>query len=177
MAGSCCQVHRVSRPAHGDIRKLGISLSASFLTGALTAPWICNVGKALEEVTRGKRVNPVVDRLAEWCRVAGFEEFCHVSVVVALVVGAVPFLLWLGVAGRKSVGMGGSEGRPLVPDEQGWQRCLAGFGNASGLFWLIAWLLTTAGSFAWGGTHQGLLPLTILAVAALMFHFLTPDDA
>lgn len=177
MVGCCCQVLRVSRPAHGDIRKLGLSLSASFLTGALTAPWIYNVGKALEEVTRGKRVNPVVDRLAEWGRVAGFEEFFHVSVVVALVVGAVPFLLWLGVAGRKSVGMGGSEGQPLVPDEQGWQRCLAGFGNASGLFWLIAGLLTTAGSVAWGGTYPGLLPLTILTVAALMFHFLTPDDA
>ncbi len=177
--------------AHGDVWKVWAYAALSIVLGAIAAPWIHNLGKALEEITRGKRLNIAIDRLAQLCRDSDYTNFYQFSIILAFTLLLFPLISWL------SVGTGAPAfspnpwrirlphhtssthaGQPLRPDPHGPLNALTGFVIAAGLFLLLAWLLTTAGSFRWQSKPPGidsllfkLLPTALATALILEFLF------
>lgn len=159
MSRASVSIPTVRRGSERDVLKILVYVVSVLVLGALLAPWIYNLGKALAEVTEGKKTNAFVDWFAAACRRSDFSRYFDRSVLVAALVLFFPIVRWMR-AGRSGVYRDTpwsllrtdnrpvtTEGQPLRRNPRGPFHLLFGFLVAAGGLLALGWLLVRAGFF------------------------------
>ena len=168
LEGPSVSIRRVRRALQNDVLKILAYVVAAMLLGALLAPWLYTMGKALAEVTEGtdvthrKETNGFVEWLAISCRNAEFPRFFNRSLLLAALVLLFPLIRWLRMERGKLVyrdtpwslrlpeaAIATNEGQPLKRNHRGPLQLLLGFVLAAGGLMLMGLALVQAGAFVW----------------------------
>lgn len=151
-----------------DVLKVWIYAAAVVLLAAWTSPLIYNAGKAMGEVTSGKRTNGVLKWLGARCQEADFPTFFLGAVAAAAILLFLPFSEWLDIKGRRREGIAG---QPLRRNRRGLLEWGTGGLLAGGVLLLTGYALMSTGAFVWLGLPVGdwkwlyeLLPWIVLGV-------------
>jgi membrane protease YdiL (CAAX protease family) len=135
---------------------------AAMLFGALLAPWLYTMGKALAEVTERKETNGFIQWLAASCRNAEFPRYFNRSLMLSALVLLFPLIQWLKMERGKlahrdtpwslrlpEAAIATNEGQPLRRNSAGPIQMVVGFAlGACGLL-LMGLALVHAGAFVW----------------------------
>lgn len=137
------------------------------------SPLLYNAGKALAEVSSVKTTNGPLEWLAGICRSADFPEFFTVSLLIASLILALPFIEWLRGGRGAEGGRNGSwrliAGQRLRANPQGMRQAMTGFLLVIGLFLLLVGILIFAGIFTWKTPGEALAKVILPGLGIALF--------
>ena len=147
-----------------DVLKVWVYAILVVLLGAWSSPFFYNAGKALSEVTMGKKTNSVLKQLGDICGRADFPVF-YVGTMIGIAL--LLFLPFVESLDMKRAGKGLKSGQPLKKSRRRLLDCFTGFFLVSGLFLLIGYAMLSTGSFVWRETPASLTDIARIYLPAL----------
>jgi membrane protease YdiL (CAAX protease family) len=155
-------IRAVRRGLQSDVFKIFAYVAAVLALGALSAPWLYQLGKGLGEVFAEKEGNWLIEAVADAARRSDFPRFFNRAVLLSAVVLIFPLLAWLRL-GRAPGSYRDTPwslrlpdhavltnlGQPLRRNSQGWLQFGTGFFIAAGLLLFSGWVMIQSGCFVW----------------------------